>query len=81
MIKPGMVKICQNIRLIYLDNILLISCRVIRYEDMALSVLDYTEKILRFIGLGVNRRVNRFLTSHTSFDKGSVSSTYRNSKK
>ena len=48
---------------------------------MALSVLDYSEVILQFLGLGVNRRVARFLASHTNSDIGGVASTYRNSKR
>merc|ERR1712080_627061 len=42
---------------------------------------DYSEKILRFLGLGLNQRVLRFLASHTSTDIGGAASTYRNSKR
>ena len=55
--------------------------RVVRYEDMTLSVFDYSEKILGFIGQEVNPRANRFLKSHEEADEGNWHSTYRNSKK
>ena len=74
----------ENIRLVLASHIELhynFISRVVRYEDMALSVLDYSEVILQFLGLGVNRRVARFLASHTNSDIGGVASTYRNSKR
>ena len=55
--------------------------RVLRYEDMALAVLEYSERILNFLQLGVNRRVARFLASHTGADIGGVASTFRDSKR
>ncbi|CRK97034.1 CLUMA_CG010309, isoform A [Clunio marinus] len=57
-----------------------ISFKAVRYEDLSLLPYNITQEILQFYGLAYDRRVSKFLDTHTKTNVGGVSSTIRDSK-
>ncbi|CAH1111051.1 unnamed protein product [Psylliodes chrysocephalus] len=54
--------------------------RVLRYEDLSLNPQEIVQDLFEFLGLYFHSKVRRFLDSHTRFNIGGVSSTFRDSK-
>ncbi|XP_043227696.1 carbohydrate sulfotransferase 5-like isoform X2 [Amphibalanus amphitrite] len=53
--------------------------RVVRYEDFSVNVAASVPALMEFVGLQYHPRVRDFVKTHTTFSKGGVSSTFRNS--
>lgn len=53
--------------------------KAVRYEELSLNPFEVTEEILKFYGLPFDRKVVKFLESHTKKDIGHIYSTYRDS--
>lgn len=53
--------------------------KVIRYEELSLDPFNVTEEILKFYGLPFDRRVVKYLESHTKQNIGHMYSTFRDS--
>ncbi|XP_057654181.1 carbohydrate sulfotransferase 4-like [Diorhabda carinulata] len=54
--------------------------RVLRYEDLSLNPSVIIRDLFDFLGLYFHKDVEKFLNTHTKFDIGGVSSTFRDSK-
>ncbi|CAG9840075.1 unnamed protein product [Diabrotica balteata] len=54
--------------------------RVLRYEDLSLDPNEIARDLFDFLGLHFHRNVEKFLATHTRFNIGGVSSTFRDSK-
>ncbi|XP_063588383.1 carbohydrate sulfotransferase 4-like [Penaeus indicus] len=56
------------------------SFRAVRYEDVSFNVFNKTKELLDFFRLDFHPNIQKFLHTHTSRNKGGVSSTFRDSK-
>ena len=54
--------------------------RVIRYEDFCKDISRNAKSLLQYFGFDFHPRVVNFIESHTTTNKGGVSSTFRDSK-
>lgn len=51
-------------------NILILFCRVVRYEDLCLKPPEVTKEVFKFFKLEYTSRVEDFLESHTKINRG-----------
>lgn len=54
--------------------------KVARYEDFSMEPYNNTVDLFRFFGFAMHPRVVQYLETHTTLNKGGVSSTFRDSK-
>ena len=54
--------------------------RTIMYEALTADVFNMTERIFKFLGLEFHVEVQKFLKSHTKYNAGNATSTFRDTK-